>query len=601
MAFALAAGAMGAALVGCSADADGGADGGEIVLTVSKRRSTVLPQALMDEMTNRHPNLRFEFDTYANGAYSTQQTWELEQHDIPDILINSRSQDVTEDLAGNLVDLAAYDFMSEYLPSVVDRLSIDGHVYYMPGYLTFFGFFYNEDMFAEHGWEAPQSLEDLVALNEKAKAEGIRLVSYSMELPGRRFMQLTNIAAAQFLHTPQGLEWEQRFFAGEATMGGTFEPFMDEYQTWIDSGLISAADIDLTAGEAEGMFESGEAAMYYSVGSAMSQDDCDFDLGQAPFLAKGNGEENGWYQYSTSAYYGINKELEKPGNEEKLAIALEMLEFMSTPEGQELLKEGGEGRYSATRGSDEGFRTPLLSEYYGVVDRNNLVEIPVYSPLLFPGGDALGEYLRGTVTAQEALRICDEAMLENKSETQMGGLLGHVDRDLSAEETVQYFADALCDYRGTDVALMLPASMSNGQYHVNGIAGKLYEGDVYANQLAVLLPYTNEKTTLATARISGSDLRALLDDGQVFVQDDWVGDDPQPFRYQVSGADVSYDGDGSVQSLTVDGREVEDDDEFTVAYFNGAVDGSRVSDAEVSDEQPIPAMTAYLKSRLADR
>ena len=40
----------------------------------------------------------------------------------------------------------------------------------------------------------------LIALNEQAKAEGIRLMAYSMELTGQRFLQLTNIASAQFLH-----------------------------------------------------------------------------------------------------------------------------------------------------------------------------------------------------------------------------------------------------------------------------------------------------------------------------------------------------------------------------------------------------------------
>ena len=45
-------------------------------------------------------------------------------------------------------------------------MTIDGSLYYLPGYLTLAGFFYNKDLFAEHGWEAPQSLEELIALNE---------------------------------------------------------------------------------------------------------------------------------------------------------------------------------------------------------------------------------------------------------------------------------------------------------------------------------------------------------------------------------------------------------------------------------------------------
>ncbi len=132
---ALAGSLVGIGLVGCSGEAMGNASGrdDEIVLTVSKCQTKELPQELLDEMTNRHPNLRFEFDTYSNSNYSAQIVTELEQRDIPDILINTRNQDLTEDLEHNLVDLAAYDFSSEYLPSVLDRMTIDGSLYYLPG------------------------------------------------------------------------------------------------------------------------------------------------------------------------------------------------------------------------------------------------------------------------------------------------------------------------------------------------------------------------------------------------------------------------------------------------------------------------------------
>ena len=112
----LAGSLVGIGLVGCSGEAMGNASD-EIVLTVSKCQTKELPQELLDEMTNRHPNLRFEFDTYSNSNYSAQIVTELEQRDIPDILINTRNQDLTEDLEHNLVDLAAYDFSASTFPA----------------------------------------------------------------------------------------------------------------------------------------------------------------------------------------------------------------------------------------------------------------------------------------------------------------------------------------------------------------------------------------------------------------------------------------------------------------------------------------------------
>lgn len=597
---ALAGSLVGIGLVGCSGEAMGNASGrdDEIVLTVSKCQTKELPQELLDEMTNRHPNLRFEFDTYSNSNYSAQIVTELEQRDIPDILINTRNQDLTEDLEHNLVDLAAYDFSSEYLPSVLDRMTIDGSLYYLPGYLTLAGFFYNKDLFAEHGWEAPQSLEELIALNEQAKAEGIRLMAYSMELTGQRFLQLTNIASAQFLHTPQGSSWEQDYLAGEASMVGTFEPFMDEYRLWLDSGLISADDLSLSNSDAAEMFANGDVAMIYGVANNVKTTDFDFDLGQAPFLARGEGEDNGWYLYAVSSYYGINKKLEEPGNEEKLAIALEMFDLMSTPEGQSMFTDGAEGRYPATRKADGELHAPLLSDYRNVVDRNNLVELAAYTAPLLLGGEALGGYIAGTVSAEEALQACDEAMKSNKSETQIGDVVAHIERDLSREETVRYFADAFREYGGTDLCLMLPGGMADGQMHPYGISGKLYEGELHANELTVLLPNAGKPVpTLATARISGEDLRAVLEIGRTFERKDASREALAPFRYEVSGAEVDYDADRKVRSLKVNGVEVADEDVFTVTYFDGAVETSRLTDAAVSDVKPVPAFTACKAAR----
>lgn len=597
LALVLAAGVAGGGIVGCAQEAPSGAkEGDEIVLTVSKCPTKGLPQELLDEMVKRHPNLRFEFDTYSNSNYSTQQIRQLEHHDIPDVLINTRSQNLTEDLENNLIDLGAYDFTSEYLPSVIDTLSIDGRAYYLPGFLSLGGFFYNKDMFAEHGWDVPRSLEDLVALSEQAASEGIRLMSYPMELGGTRFLHMTSIASAKFLHTPEGSVWEDEFLAGNAAMTGTFEPFMDEYQEWIDGGLITPEQLTQPIDEGKTQFQNGEAAMYYGLSSNVNSSDFDFEVGQAPFLTSGGSEESGWYLYAVSSYYGLNKRLEEPGNEEKLAIALEMFEFMSTPEGQEIMEEGGEGRYPATKSAGDEFHAPILSDYADVVDRNNLVEFVQYFAPLTPGGEALGDFIEGEMSAAEVLRICDEAQAANKPESEMGDVLAHVERDLSAEETVQCFADAFRDYEGADVCLMLPGGMSDGELHPCGVSGRLYAGDLYANELTSLLPFAgSEVPTLATARITGAELRSLLENGRVFEQKKWTGGELKPFRYAVSGAEAAYDADGRLQTLTVGGKEVADGDAFTVAYFDGAVDEAHLSDVAVSDERPVPAYTAYLE------
>lgn len=81
-------------------------------------------------------------------------------------------------------------------------MTIDGSLYHSPGYLTLAGFFYNTIFQAEHGWGG-QSLEELIAPNEQAKAEGNPAYGVLDGADGQRFLQLTN-ASAQFLTRRRG-------------------------------------------------------------------------------------------------------------------------------------------------------------------------------------------------------------------------------------------------------------------------------------------------------------------------------------------------------------------------------------------------------------
>ncbi|WP_211748798.1 carbohydrate ABC transporter substrate-binding protein [Paenibacillus sp. Marseille-Q4541] len=56
----------------------------------------------------------------------------------------------------------------------------DGKTYLMPMFYSPTGLFYNEGLFEEKGWEVPTTWDEMWALGDKAKAEGIALFSYPM-------------------------------------------------------------------------------------------------------------------------------------------------------------------------------------------------------------------------------------------------------------------------------------------------------------------------------------------------------------------------------------------------------------------------------------
>ncbi|WP_195576494.1 carbohydrate ABC transporter substrate-binding protein [Paenibacillus sp. 1001270B_150601_E10] len=54
----------------------------------------------------------------------------------------------------------------------------DGKTYLMPTFYSPCGLFFNADLFTQKGWEVPKTWDEMWALGDKAKAEGIALFSY---------------------------------------------------------------------------------------------------------------------------------------------------------------------------------------------------------------------------------------------------------------------------------------------------------------------------------------------------------------------------------------------------------------------------------------
>lgn len=65
-----------------------------------------------------------------------------------------------------------------FLESIRTQPYADGKTYLMPQNYSPLGLFYNEGLFAEKGWTVPTTWDEMFALGDKAKAEGIALFTY---------------------------------------------------------------------------------------------------------------------------------------------------------------------------------------------------------------------------------------------------------------------------------------------------------------------------------------------------------------------------------------------------------------------------------------
>ncbi|GGH36418.1 carbohydrate ABC transporter substrate-binding protein [Paenibacillus segetis] len=120
----------------------------------------------------------------------------MKSGDFPDVihLATGQKKGLTETFVkdNNLIDLT--DVLSMTIPgesvTVKDKLIPgftdttitnpygDGKTYLMPMFYSPTGLFYNAGLFEQKGWEVPTTWDEMWALGDKAKAEGIALFSY---------------------------------------------------------------------------------------------------------------------------------------------------------------------------------------------------------------------------------------------------------------------------------------------------------------------------------------------------------------------------------------------------------------------------------------
>ena len=172
--------AAGLALTGCEGERSDGRT--EVEFVSYKREAVSIFEALMAEFneTNDHIYLNF---TSPNDAVTIMKT-RFVREDYPDVVAiggdASYADFVDSDI---LADVSGYPGMEKVQPAYqeimksVTYVPMDG-IYGVPYIANAAGMLYNKDMFAEKGWDLPETWDEFIDLCEKIKAEGEVLPLY---------------------------------------------------------------------------------------------------------------------------------------------------------------------------------------------------------------------------------------------------------------------------------------------------------------------------------------------------------------------------------------------------------------------------------------
>ena len=166
-----------ALLTGCG-DNGKTADGKTVIELVHyKPEAVAVFEQLEEEFNATHDDIQLKIES-PNDAMTILKT-RFTREDYPDII--GRGGDINYAYfvdAEILMDISDYEGLSTIKSSYVDILEglefvpVEG-TYGVPYAANAAGILYNRDMFKEHGWEIPETWDELIALCEEIQSEGI--------------------------------------------------------------------------------------------------------------------------------------------------------------------------------------------------------------------------------------------------------------------------------------------------------------------------------------------------------------------------------------------------------------------------------------------
>lgn len=469
-----------------------------------------------EAIKEKYPEINLVQQPYGGNNESKYTASQLTSGEMPDIysapLVWTQYGDEIEE---NLVDLSQYGFTADFLPALTQEGTVDGKVYLIPGNYTAYGIVYNKTLFEENGWSLPENFEELKELASKISAAGVNLAVTNLNVDTFGFQYLCNLADTCELSAESGKQWQRDFLSGEAKAEDGFGKALDYMKQWVDLGLIMTPEQSRTAyGEDFTPFEKfAEGNTAFFIGNmnrtTQNSDGSGDSFALMPYLSE-NGDNNKIIIAPTRVF-GISKELEKEGNEQKLHNALRILEFIATKEGQAAL--GSDNSISALKGVNVGESSP----YYKAIKEVNEGRS---APFLYAGwteimsktGKSVIDFCNGKITRTETLDAFDKAVTDYLKTGVP--VYAHADETIDIDTVIKMVGQAFCEESGADCALVSKNDLQGTGEIQNaaGVSAPILPVDIDDEYISVFTP-GGRKSKITTVTLTGKRVKEVLKQG----------------------------------------------------------------------------------------
>lgn len=293
-------------------------------------------------------------------------------------------------------------FIDTVIPGLLDGGKRAGNYYLFPWNAVTYGVFYNEKLFKDHGWNIPQTWDDLYSLCDQIKATGIACIAF----PGVYPEYFTMTAWWDLVDRIGGRQ--DQLNMENLVPGAWNTPTVVEDNTMLRK-LVVQGDFqsgwqgqDHTASQT--LFVTGKAAMNFN-GTWLESEmrnitPQDFQMGFFPIPGVNDGKGNSTDMRVGSDWWFIPTAAKQP------ELAGEFLKFVFSIDNARTFVQTTQS-LSPIVGSSQGVKASIpLSESMAAMEKANSVEPWFWGnnyPSLYDlmATDIMGSMLRGEITPQQ--------------------------------------------------------------------------------------------------------------------------------------------------------------------------------------------------------
>jgi len=384
-------------------------------ITTDEKQAAVW-QSLADSYMAEHPNVNIEITILENEAFKTKMTTVVQSGDMPDIFQSWGGGVMNEYIgAGMMKDITADldadggAWRNTFSPGALGVYSLDGKNYGVPWDMGMVGFWYNKDLFAQAGIDAPPATwDELLDAVTKLKAAGITPIALGEgdKWPGHFWFGYlaTRICG-------------QNGFQAAASRSGSFadtcfveagnkilelnalEPFQDGYLGAVYGDQSTVMGNGQAAMELMGQWAPGAQAGNSADGKGLGD-----KLGFFPFPAVDGGAGAGTDAFGGGNGFGIGKDAEPE--------AVDFVKWLTSADAQVACAEAG-FCIPVVKGGEAGMSDPLLIELQKTLSQAEYFQL-YYDQALPPAvgsvvNDSIQGVFAGTLSPEEAAQAIEDS------------------------------------------------------------------------------------------------------------------------------------------------------------------------------------------------